>query len=70
MPICAYEPCSKVFYFLLNTKTGKYVPVDADSMTTEEKQDILINKKTIFYDGLRHISHFKTCLDPDRFSKK
>lgn len=43
----------------LETATGKTMPCDADSVEPED---------TIYEHG-RHISHFSTCKDPDRFRR-
>lgn len=41
----------------LETATGKAMPCDADSVEPEDTA----------YEHGRHISHFSTCNDPDRF---
>lgn len=44
----------------LKTKTGKSMPVDAPST----------NQDDLEYDHERHVSHFGTCPDAKRWSKK
>lgn len=70
MAVCEYKPCSKVFYFLLNEATGNLIPVDAETISKDEMNQLLIDPKSVHYNKSRHISHFKTCLDPNRFSKR
>ena len=63
------EACGKKMIYLYNANTLAMVPVDYETLTTEEKRDyheareILLN-----YNPAHHVSHFKTCTDPGRFS--
>jgi hypothetical protein len=50
--------CGQYIVFL-PTASGKSMPVDAD--TVEESDD--------GYDPKRHVSHFSTCDQPERFRK-
>lgn len=54
---CRADSCRKPIIWL-KTASGKNMPVDAD---TVEPGDEL-------YDPARHVSHFKTCSAPNRFS--
>lgn len=42
----------------LKTEAGKNMPVDADTVAAADEM----------YDPTRHVSHFKTCKAPNRFS--
>lgn len=53
------KACEAPIVFLTNPDTGAQSPVD---VTSVRPTDTAYNKD-------RHISHFKTCTDPDRFSK-
>jgi hypothetical protein len=70
MPKCSYSPCSKDICFILNPKTNKLVPVDADSMTNEELKAFNDSEVVVCYNPVHHVSHFKTCLNPNLFSKR
>lgn len=67
--ICREPGCGMSFYFLKNQATNKMIPVDVKSLSPE---DILQLRKfmEVDYDNTRHVSHFKTCKNPNRFSKK
>ncbi|MGH9641472.1 MAG: hypothetical protein ACRD3Q_03520 [Terriglobales bacterium] len=51
--------CQARIIFLESPATGKRVPVDADTVEADDQA----------YDSSRHVSHFTTCSDPNRFSK-
>lgn len=51
------KSCQKKIIFL-RTANGKRMPVDADQVSQDDSH----------YDPSRHVSHFKTCNDPNRFS--
>ena len=53
--------CGREIVFM-RTSAGKIIPVDADSVAEEETAD------AIFEYG-RHISHFATCPDANKFRK-
>jgi predicted RNA-binding protein with PUA-like domain len=55
------QACGKEIVFL-RTENGKIVPVDKE--TTDPADE--------YYDPRErgHVSHFKTCTDPGRFSRK
>lgn len=58
---CREEACGAYLRFLKNPKSGKLVPVDAETTSPEDEE----------YDpALGHVSHFKTCTAPSRFSSK
>jgi len=90
---CEQSGCGKKIIFMLNTASGKYVPVDYDSLTRDEKNiiegiveavDTSFNDKDyigepvlgcndkfcLCYNNNHHISHFKTCTNPNKFSKR
>jgi hypothetical protein len=54
------KSCQARIVFLENPATGRVVPVDAD--TVEAFDDA--------FDSSRHTSHFKTCSDPGKHSRK
>lgn len=57
---CTEATCAKLIVYLPNPKTGKTVPVDAQTVAATHDH----------FDGaLGHVSHFKTCTKPGRFSK-
>lgn len=66
--VCSEPNCLTEFYYLRNEKTGKYIPVDLSSINDKELLT-LQNFGTVLYDSTRHISHFKTCKNPNKFSK-
>jgi len=45
-----------------------WIPVDASSLSAEE-QERLRAGESIDYDRDRHVSHYRTCSDPNRFSR-
>lgn len=53
------KSCGKEIYFL-KTNNGKYIPVNAESLTIREKEDLKNNMKRIYKPG-SHISHFADC---------
>lgn len=55
---CREDSCKKPIIFL-RTKTGKQMPCDAESVGADDQE----------YDAARHVSHYKTCSAPNRFSK-
>ena len=56
---CREPKCRARIIFLENPASGKKVPVDADTVEADDEQ----------YVPTRHVSHFKTCTAPNRFSK-
>lgn len=66
--VCKEPGCGMKFYYISNEETGKYIPVDLESLSANEIQNLeLFNK--VYFDKTRHVSHFKTCKNPNRFSK-
>lgn len=65
---CKDPECGAIFYWMINPETGKHIPVDEDSMFESEIMDFKKGNK-ISYDKTRHVSHFKTCKAPNKFSK-
>lgn len=66
--------CKKKIVFCL-TKNDNRIPVDADTLTEEDKL-WLINRRKENYNELlpfrygEHIAHFATCTNPDYFRKE
>ena len=52
------DACGRPIVFLRNQETNGLVPVDSSSARRTDTA----------YDPDRHVSHFLTCTDPDRFS--
>lgn len=65
---CQEKSCGMKFYYLKNLKTGKHIPIDIESLNAEEIKKIE-HFDAVIYDSTRHVSHFKTCKNPNRFSK-
>lgn len=57
---CHEQSCRARIVFLKNPASGKSVPVDADTVEPDDDE----------YVSARHVSHYKTCSAPDRFSKR
>lgn len=55
---CRDQKCRASIVYL-PTVTGGNMPCDSDSVGPADK----------IYDKRRHVSHFKTCRNPNRFSK-
>lgn len=64
---CTADSC-KIKIIMLLTKNGKKIPVDYDSLTTEDKYEMLHGAK-IIYRKNEHMTHFATCTEPNRFRK-
>ena len=67
--ICRSDKCKKEMVFLINAETGHALPIDFSSLTMDEKHG-LTKGINVLYNDQHHISHYKTCADPNRFSKK
>lgn len=73
---CKEEDCKKEFV-LLPTDTGAKMPVNVTSLSEEDKQYLNVYAShnnpnepiPVKWDPSRHVSHFKTCKNPSRFSK-
>jgi len=61
------ESCKKEIAFL-KTKSGKFIPVNIDSLSNQEKQKLSEGKR-IFFQFTRHTSHFATCPNASIFRK-
>ena len=59
------KACAEQIIFL-KTKNNKTIPVNFSSVSSVEKEFAAIGKKFPFVYG-RHISHFATCTDSDKF---
>ena len=66
---CKEKGCGMMIVFLFNPDTEKMVPVDMDSLNRNELTKV-IRGENFNYERGRHVSHYKTCKNPDRFSKK
>jgi len=65
------DSCKKQIIFLKNAKTEKFVPVDYSSLTTDELTVMNVSPNVeLLFNGVHHISHYKTCDNPNRFSKR
>lgn len=56
---CREPSCRAQIIWLPNPATGKNVPVDADTVKPDDVE----------YESGRHVSHFKTCTAPNKFSR-
>lgn len=65
---CRGPNCKQLIVFLINTDTGKSVPVDYSSLTMDEKKG-MESGVNVLYNKVHHIIHYKTCPDRDRFHK-
>lgn len=66
------QPCVKCKYpivFLKAKNTGNYQPVNSETISAEEKQD-LVRGIRVYYNHLHHVSHFATCKYAKDFRKK
>ena len=59
------KACAEQVIFL-KTKNNKTIPVNFSSVSSVEKELAAIGKEFPFVYG-RHISHFATCTDSDKF---
>ena len=66
---CESPECKAEMVFLKNPKSGKMVPVDVDSLSEEDVQELEAERE-IQWDNARHVSHYKTCKDPQRFTSR
>jgi len=62
------EACRVAIVFLQNPKTGKFVPVDLVSITEHEMAKIVADEDVEYRSDV-HVSHYKTCTDPGRFTR-
>lgn len=69
---CVEDTCKAEFIYLENPETGSRVPVDVDSLSETEIGEIEATGTSngVTYDRVRHVSHFKTCTNPSRFSRR
>jgi len=58
----------KAHIAMIGTTKGKVAPVNVESLTPQEKEDI---EKGInfFFDNKKHMNHFATCPDAKRYRK-
>ena len=71
--LCTETSCMEKMIFLFNPKTQRMVPVDYSSLIEDElklikDQDGREPEVTLCYNGVHHVSHFKTCKKPNLFS--
>jgi hypothetical protein len=68
---CEEESCKAEFVYLVSAKTGKAcVPVDVETLSDDDL-DALERGEDVTFDSTRgHVSHFKTCTNPRRFSHR
>lgn len=75
---CREESCGVKLVMIYNVETKAFVPVDFDSLNIYERNSlddvldsVLPDCKVLFcFDKERHVSHFKTCKNPDRFTHR
>lgn len=76
---CDEPNCRKKMIFLFNPKSKKMVPVDYDTLTTDEvnlienkakKKELYDADVVLCFNGNHHVSHFKTCTKPNLFSAR
>ena len=67
--LCRSQRCRAEIIFLPNRKTGRYLPINASSLSVEERERVMAEGRSdaIDYDSSRHIAHFATCPDAGRF---
>ena len=73
---CSDPKCGEYVIWMTMPKTGAKQMINWDSLDTEEKKSALMGIE-IAYQRLnetatdfKHLSHFVTCKNPDRFRKK
>jgi hypothetical protein len=66
------ESCETEMVFLRNYDTGRWVPVDVDSLTEDDVRDLEDRHapNPSYSKDRGHVSHYETCDDPDRFSRE
>lgn len=62
------KSCNKEIAFLVTRKNNKFIPVDYDSLSDEEKS-LLKEDKTVYFEQFRHVSHFATCPFANKYRK-
>jgi len=69
---CAEETCRAQFVYLENREKGTIVPVDVSSLSQSELDVLQFTGRTdgVPYEKGRHVSHFKTCTNPGRFTRR
>jgi len=66
---CRGKHCDKKIIFLINSETNRSIPVEYDSLTTDEIKG-LDSGINVLYNKVHHINHYTSCPDRDRFRKK
>ena len=77
---CEELTCHGLIAFLRNPQTGRLVPADWDSLDNDEKEAYERGgfeerggtanwKKEVCFIPLKHVSHYKTCANPQRFTR-
>ena len=62
---CREYACQAEIVFL-TTKWGNLMPVDAESLTDEDCE-LLDGREQVEFRPGEHVSHFSTCIAPDKF---
>lgn len=65
---CESPKCGAEMVFLKNQKSGKMVPIDVESLSVGDLKSLDLNSE-VEYDKDRHVSHFRSCKDVQRFAK-
>lgn len=70
---CRWQECPGRFVWLMSRKKDgtAWVPVDEASLSEDDVARLQDMGKDagVEYDRERHVSHYKTCLKPEQFSK-
>ena len=66
---CDELTCHGLIAFLRNPESGRLVPADWDTLSNEEKEHYEEGRE-IVYQKERHVSHYKTCKNPRRFTRR
>ncbi|KUG25894.1 hypothetical protein ASZ90_004281 [hydrocarbon metagenome] len=62
------KACRKEIYFC-NTKNGKFIPVNAETLNESELSDLQNGMKRL-YEPTRHVTHFSDCPNSNKFRRK
>ena len=68
MKLTNCKACGKEIWFL-KTRNGKYIPVNGESLSLTEKND-LVNDLQRLFDPEKHVSHFADCPAAKQFRNK
>lgn len=71
---CSSPKCDGVFVWLANRNPkakSPWICIDVASLSPEEIERIRLSgqSRDLDYDPARHVSHYRTCKEPNRFSR-